>query len=206
MATSKADSLLNQAIRNAGLKPKDQPAVLYASQEKIRRELEAIHRVTPIAVSTTGTITERVCEWGLKATIPDGYSRLKRNEKWMGDFSLLGYPFNALLTVKSFKAKERLLASGLGIGLAPTIAFGWFDDPSEFREARCRSYRDKGFAVIYMPASTLQAVDAKARSFLNSNQKPLLRDVLRMPSDLAGTRVSVKFGRKTLPAVCAGKL
>lgn len=202
MATTKADHLLNHAIALAGLNPADAPATLFAAQNSIRAALATMNAANQIEVGSTGTITERVCEWGLKSVIPNSYSKLGKNEKWMGDFSLLGYPFPALLTVKSFKAKERLMASGLGIALAPTIAFGWFDEPTEFSAARCQSYRSKAFAAIYMPASTLAGVSPEARAFLNANQKPLLRDSMQLPNDLHATLKNMKFGAYTLPAVC----
>jgi hypothetical protein len=198
---TKADSLLSEAIRIAGLNPSDPPETLFAEQDRIKQALQRMNSTATIPVSSTGTITERVCEWALKTAIPNGYTRLGQNEKWMGDFSLMGYPFAALLTVKSFKAKERLIASGLGLALAPTIAFGWFDDPTEFSAARCHSYRDKAFAAIYMPADTLANIAADARSFANSNQRTLLRDVLDLPRDLRAALKSSKYGTLTLPAV-----
>ena len=198
---TKADSLLHQAMLIARIDPSDPPETLFAAQDLIKRALQSMNSASTIPVSTTGTITERVCEWALKAAIPNGYTRLGQNEKWMGDFSLMGYPFAALLTVKSFKAKERLIASGLGLALAPTIAFGWFDDPTEFSAARCQSYRDKAFAAIYMPAVTLMNIAADARSFVNSNQRILLRDVLDLPRDLRAALKSTKYGTLTLPAV-----
>jgi hypothetical protein len=198
---TKADFLLGTAVRNVGLNPSDPPETLFAAQDLIRQELRSMNSAATIPVGTTGTITERVCEWALKTVIPNGYTRLGKSEKWMGDFSLMGYPFAALLTVKSFKAKERLIASGLGLALAPTIAFGWFDDPTEFSAARCQSYRDKAFAAIYMPADTLANIAADARSFVNSNQRTLLRDVLDLPRDLRAALKSTKYGTLTLPAV-----
>ena len=59
-------------------------------------------------------------------------SKLARDWKWMGDFYVRGEPFNTIVTVKSFKAKERLLSSGTGNLLSPTIGFGLFDDPAEW--------------------------------------------------------------------------
>jgi len=203
---TKADSLLSQAILNAGLNPSDPPETLFAAQDRIKHALQEMNGTSTIAVGSTGTITERVCEWALKTAIPNGYTRLGKNEKWMGDFSLMGYPFAALVTVKSFKAKERLMASGLGLGLAPTIAFGWFDDPTEFSAARCQSYRDKAFAAIYMPAATLADIAADARDFVNSNQRALLRDVLDLPRDLRAALKNTKYGTLTLPAVRTAKL
>jgi hypothetical protein len=198
---AQADILLEQAICAVGLGPDDDPLALFNGQLKIRDALQDMHESSPISVQSTGAITERVCEWALKSSIPDGYTRLGKNEKWIGDFSLLGYPFNAVLSVKSFKAKERLLASGLGIILAPTIGFGWFSDPDEFKNARCQSLRDKAFLAIYMPPETLAGVESAARKFKNANGRPLLRSVLRFPEDLVAVRKQLVFGKVLLDAI-----
>jgi hypothetical protein len=203
---AKAKALLDTAITNIGLRPNDPFESLYQHQALIRQALATMNASAKIAVSTTGAITEMVCEWGLKIAVPDGYSRLGRNEKWMGDFSILGYPLNALISVKSFKAKERLMASGLGSLLVPTIGFGWFNEPSEFGPARCRSYRDKGFAVIYMPRETLDNLTPTAINFKNANQRPLLRDVQSMPDDLTLAIKHISYGTHRLPAICTSLL
>ena len=70
------------------------------------------------------------------------------NWKWLGDFVLLGYPLNIIISVKSFTAKERLLVSGTGSTLTPTIGFGLFKNPSEFKSSRLHSYILRGFLAI----------------------------------------------------------
>ena len=198
---TQADNFLAKAISSIGLSTTTPIETLYDKQCDIRSALAIMNGQQKIALSTTGAITERICEWGLKIAIPHGYSRLGRNEKWMGDFSVLGYPLNAVISVKSFKAKERLMASGLGSTLVPTIGFGWFNDPSEFSAARCQSYRDKAFVAIYMPRETLDDLTRTAKCFLNANQRLLLRDVQEMPRDLMLTLKNISYGGHRLPAV-----
>jgi hypothetical protein len=80
-----------------------------------------------------------------------------REFKYRGDFLVWCVPNNVLVSVKSFYAAERLLASATGTDL---IGFGFFVRDGEFNVERTRTYRRAGFLAIYMPPNTLEAVRA----------------------------------------------
>ena len=61
-----------------------------------------------------------------------------------------------LYQLKSYKAKERLLVSGSGSLLVPTIGWGLFDDPNLWKYERLKNYLYRGFIAIYMPKDTLK--------------------------------------------------
>jgi hypothetical protein len=139
-----------------------------------------------LASGTYGTIIERFVMCGLDASqiqTHDYYS-FGKDEAWVGDAYIRGYPFGLVISAKSMKAKERLLVSGLGNLLIPTIGYGWFDDPNEWSVRRLQSYKLRGFSAIYMPPENLQNIPQLSREFLNINSKLFLRNVLDMPSDL----------------------
>lgn len=204
---------MNDAIRDVGLDPASAlPSEIYERQTDIRRILaarndkEVLKTKKGFPAATTGWITERICQYGLQSVIPDSYSRLGRDEKWIADFNVIGYPVGAVISVKSFTAKERLLASALGMILVPTIGFGWFKNADEFKAIRCVSYRDRGFLAIYMPEETLAAVDVEARSARNINGTLLLRGVLDMPGDFRAATHCCRYGQRTLHALNTRKL
>jgi hypothetical protein len=130
-------------------------------------------------------IVERFAAMGLASVMEDSnFHPFAKNEEWIGDFSVRAYPLSAVVSCKSFTAKERLLVSGLGIELVPTIGFGWFVNPSEFKQVRCQSYLLRGFSSIYMPKKTHSSVAASGRSVVNHNGRLFLRDILDYPQDL----------------------
>jgi hypothetical protein len=115
------------------------------------------------------------------------FDPMPRYWKWVGDFYLLGEPFNIIVSVKSFAAKERLLASGSGNLLSPTVGWGLFTRPQEFSYARLVSYAYRGFAAIYAPAALIQALPAEATAFTNINGHPLMRDLAAFVADIQHT-------------------
>jgi len=137
-----------------------------------------VHATSPIAVGTTGTILEQLCKFGLDAAVTDTPAtvhRIPRQWKWVGDFSIPGDPFNLVISVKSFKARERVLASGSGSVLSPTVGWGAFNDPEEFTASRIISYAYRGFVSIYMPERTRDSLAPDALAFRNINGRPFIR-------------------------------
>ena len=126
---AKADQILNDVYTHLNIENS-------TDEQKYRRindivlRLQHINQQDTIHEKTTGTISERLCELALRAKV-QGYSRITEDWNWMADFSLLGKPFNLLISVKSFKAKERLLVSGSGNILSPSVGWGLFDDVTE---------------------------------------------------------------------------
>jgi hypothetical protein len=149
----------------------------YSRINQIVPALQQIHDETPINGKTTGTISERLCELALRARVPHIYRNISDRWNWMADFSILGHPFNLLVSVKSFKAKERLLVSGSGNILSPTIGWGLMNDANEWTESRTRTYLFRSFIAIYLPTALYDAVSQDARSINNINGKPFLRKV-----------------------------
>ena len=125
----------------------------------------------------------------------DSYYRLTgQNWKWLGDFVLLGYPLNIIISVKSFHAKERLLVSGTGSTLTPTIEFGLFKKPSEFKSSRLHSYILRGFSAIYIPQTTLGEVEQDSKELQNLNGKVFLRPLEDFGNDLRDSLKEIKVG------------
>ncbi len=184
---TQATALINQAI--TALNYQDHtPAQLYANMLQILDYLQTeINAVTPISVVTTGTILEQLCRFGLDAAVAGTRAtvhRMPQQWKWVGDFSIPGDPFNLVISCKSFKARERLLASGSGSILSPTIGWGAFDQPAEFSSGRITSYAYRGFMSIYMPAETIAALSADATGFTNINGRPLIRPLPALVQDI----------------------
>ncbi len=190
MATgTRADAVLAGVYAKLGIAGATS-AQKYAAIVPIVGALHMINAANPIAVGTTGTISERLCLLGIEA-VPQlaGEMRKYGNDwRWLGDFLLPGHPYDVAVSVKSFKAKERLLASGTGSLLTPTIGWGLFDDSAEWSEDRLRSYLYRGFVSIYMPAATLAKVAIAAPAAIsvrNINGNLLLRNVAQFSIDLA---------------------
>jgi hypothetical protein len=179
----KADQTLTEVFRDLGIHDRA-PGDQYSHPNAIVANLARRNAKKRFNVHTTGAISERLCELALQAECRDRYDRLPRDWKWLGDFSIHGSPFNVLLSVKTFKAKERLLASRSGNLLTPTIGWGLFDDAGEWSECRVRSYVSRSFVAIYMPEKTLPKLPSGSRLVRNFNGKPLLRPVIKFATDL----------------------
>lgn len=171
---SKADQILDAVLRTLELSGAS-PDAIYLRIDEIVEALRIRNDEETIAVGTTGRLTERLCEFGLNAACPLSWRRLGQEWKWVGDFYVTGAPFNTIVSVKSFKAKERLLSSGSGNLLSPTIGFGLFDDPKEWSERRVVAYLFRAFVVIYMPSDLLEQLPSSVREIKNINNLPFLR-------------------------------
>ena len=189
---TKADRILNRVYQQLSI-------VNLTEKQKYNRindivtELQTINTQSRIGVKTTGTISERLCELALKSAVRDIYDSLSKNWKWVGDFSILGNPFNLIISVKSFKAKERLMASGSGNILSPTIGWGLFDDASEWSLARIKSYLFRAFIAIYMPNALLSQLPQTVKDIKNLNSNPFLRSINTFESDLASALIGSKI-------------
>lgn len=180
---TQADRILSDVYRRLGIE-EDTDAVKYARINDIVARLRAANRAQTINVKTTGTISERLCELGLKAAVPDQYKTMRTEWKWIGDFLVLGNPFNVIVSVKSFKAKERLLSSGSGHVLSPTIGWGLFDDKQEWSPSRTRSYLLRGFIAIYLPKDLYRQLSKDTRGITNLFGRSFVRLLDAFTSDL----------------------
>ena len=185
---TKADRILSQTYEEIGLLDLSDEEK-YRQIDNIVRRLAEINDESTISAGTTGTISERLCELAIRATSEGYYETLPREWKWLGDFSIIGKPFNLIISVKSFKAKERLLVSGSGSILTPTVGWGLFNDPSEWSEERTKSYLHRAFVAVYMPESTLNLVSDEARRIKNINNKPLLRKIYDFMADIEAAKI-----------------
>ena len=95
-----------------------------------------------------------------------------------GDILIPAAPTNLVVSVKSEKARERLLYSSNAI---EGVGFGFFNSPKEFwTPSRMKLYKRMGFTAIYLPPATLAAIDEKLRArshtsyAVNINGTPLL--------------------------------
>lgn len=187
MAKTVADTLLEDAFKTLSLDGKP-PSTKYLSIPRIVAHLHTVNASKKISVGTTGTISERLCTIGLEQvqeSIPNfGYRRFGKDWQWIGDILVPGHPYDLAISVKSYKAKERLLASGTGSLLSPTIGWGLFDDSTEWSTERTKSYLYRGFIAIYMPIDTLKRVATTTRQITNINGKHLLRDLQNFPNDI----------------------
>lgn len=141
--------------------------------------------------SVIGGVSELICEMGLRAAAPGRYAHLPNSWSWIGDYAITGLPFNLYISVKSYYARERLIASGTGQGAAPIIGYGLFQDETEWSPVRVHQYRHRGFVAIYMPTALYNILNAKtgrgypATDILNIYNKPLLRDMANFADDIA---------------------
>ena len=199
--TSKADKLLKKALQQLKIEGNSSEKK-FNNIYQLMSELDNLNKVERFSVSTTGTISERICGWALDAALPDGYFRNTSNEdKWLGDYILLGAPFNVVISVKSYKAKERLLVSGSGSLLVPTIGWGLFDDPDEWKYERLKNYLYRGFIAIYMPKYTLKKLKNDSRKLENTHKKIFLRPIENLVSDIRKSKVKKKFGKASIEVV-----
>ena len=199
--TSKADKLLQRALQQLKIENKSSEEK-FNNIYKLMPVLDSFNKEEVFSVSTTGTISERICGWALDAALPDGYFRNTSNEdKWLGDYIMLGAPFNVVISVKSYKAKERLLVSGSGSLLVPTIGWGLFDDPTEFKLERLKNYLYRGFIAIYMPKSTLKLLDSNSKKLENTHKEIFIRPIESLISDIRKSKIKKKFGKTSIEVV-----
>lgn len=137
-----------------------------------------------IDVKVTGGLTEYICQIALDAAIPARYSTLPYKWKWLGDFAIIASPFNLYVSVKSYKAKERLLVSGTGQFTAPVIGYGLFDKKSEWSESRTKQYKQRGFIAIYIPRDLYDKLSKSAKDVKNIYDNPLLRIIDDFADDI----------------------
>jgi len=183
---TKADRLLHRACIDLAIDPQNSGDI-YTAIYRLRDKLQAYNDVEKIAVGTTGTITERLCEAALKS-IGAGYGKLPKDWKWVGDYYITSIPFNVIVSVKSFKTKERLLSSGSGNYLSPTIGYGLFNDVKEFSLNRIAKYPFRAFIAIYMPRDTYDQLETDVQSLKNINNQPFIRKIEDFPEDLSSAR------------------
>ena len=199
--SSKADKLLQRALQQLKIENKSSEEK-FNNIYKLMPVLDSFNKEELFSVSTTGTISERICGWALDAALPDGYFRNTSNEdKWLGDYIMLGAPFNVVISVKSYKAKERLLVSGSGSLLVPTIGWGLFDDPTEFKLERLKNYLYRGFIAIYMPKSTLKLLDSDSKKLENTHKEIFIRPIENLISDIKKSKIKKKFGKTSIEVV-----
>tara|TARA_B110000046_G_scaffold182176_1_gene215636 strand:+ start:844 stop:1437 length:594 start_codon:yes stop_codon:yes gene_type:complete len=189
MPPAQADIILNGVLANLNIqngtfedKYNQIPAIVNA--------LNILNAQQAINPKTTGTISERLCEFGLKAAVPNFYKNIGNDWNWMADFSVYGHPFNLLISVKSFKAKERLLVSGSGNNLSPTIGWGLFDDLAEWSLDRVKRYLFRSFIVIYMPTPLYNQLDPNVIAINNINGNPFIRELNTFVLDLRNATVN----------------
>lgn len=199
---TQADVYLEQAYKACGISSLSSREK-YKHLSAINRQLDIINSQARMNVKTTGTINERLVQLALEGFAPSAWYELKTKKyQWLGDFALQGYPLSVIISVKSFKAKERLLVSGTGSLLAPTIGWGRFSDPSEFSKARLEAYLLRGFLCIYMPKTTIDAMELSARQVKNFYGKKLIRDISDFGRDLEGSLINQRIGNNTTKLVC----
>lgn len=204
--TTKADQYIATALGKLGLAAAAAPAK-YGAVDSIVAEINHRNSITKIPPQTTGTISERIAHWALEIAVPQSFYKLNdKNLKWLGDFVILGYPLNTIVSVKSFTAKERLLVSGTGSPLVPTIGFGLFTDPDEFHLDRLLSFLYRGFFRIYMPSTTYAALGADAKEVTNVNRRPLVRELSQFPLDLQAALQPLVIGKLQMPVLHIHKL
>ena len=141
-------------------------------------------------------------------TQPLGRITDKANE-WVGDFGLLGLPFNTIISVKSYSTKERALTSGSGSALCPTILYGHFLEENfvDFDKVeRLLSYKIRGFTSIYMPSYTFDKLPNEAKNFRNINNNYFIRKIENFGPDISKTIVTKIFGTQKRDVVDPRKL
>ena len=180
--------IFDEIVRRCSLEHKT-PVERYKALTDVLAARDAIHNEIKSAglkedVSLTGTITERICKIGLEAGAPDKHSKLPKDWKWVGDFMIIGKPYNIFVSVKSYSARERLIASGTGQQAAPVIGYGLFDKKSEWSIGRVRQYLQRGFVAIYMPNKLLSKLSTESKNIKNAYNRPFLRDISAFSDDL----------------------
>ena len=164
---SQSQLIMDETLRRSGYDTAS-PEVQYDHIYDILAARDSVHNDILAAgltedVKVTGNVTELICKIGLDAAAQGRYDKLPKTWDWIGDFAIMGSPFNLFVSVKSYKAKERLIVSGTGQNAAPVVGYGLFDDPKEWTPDRVKQYRQRGFIAIYMPRTlydTLADMDA----------------------------------------------
>lgn len=183
---TEADRILSQVYSTLGINTASNE-IKYGRINQIVQVLARINLASTINPKTTGTISERLCELALVSTVPSTFKRISDEWNWMADFSILGHPFNLLVSVKSFKAKERLLVSGSGNNLSPTVGWGLFNDRDEWTPDRTKIYLFRSFIAIYMPSTLYSSVSRTSKAINNINAKPFLRKIDDFMVDIQST-------------------
>lgn len=189
---SQADKYLKEVYTKLGIDTLG-PEEKYNLLDKINSELDLLNASLPkpMNVKTTGTINERLVQLALEGYMPKSWYRLTlKKYQWLGDFGVMGYPLSTIISVKSFKTKERLLVSGTGSLHAPTIGWGRFDDPKEFSKERLKAYLFRGFLAIYMPSKTISKLSLEAKNLNNHYGKKLIRSINDFGTDLKNSLIS----------------
>ncbi len=189
---SQADKYLKEVYTKLGIDSLS-PEEKYNRLDEINLELDSLNASLPkpMNVKTTGTINERLVQLALEGYMPKSWYKLTQKKyQWLGDFGIMSYPLSTIISVKSFKTKERLLVSGTGSLHAPTIGWGRFDDPKEFSEERLKAYLFRGFLAIYMPSSTISELSTEAINLNNHYEKKLIRPINNFGSDLKKSLIS----------------
>lgn len=195
---TRADQILDTVYAKLGLSSSSSRQK-YENLQKINRELDRLNARDKFTIKTTGTINERLVQLALDGYVPKSWYKLTDNKyQWLGDFGIQGYPLSVMVSVKSFKAKERLLVSGTGSLLAPTLGWGRFDDETEFSIDRLDAYLFRGFLSIYLPDSTLNKVTWSARHQKNFFGKPFLRSINDFGLDLENSLQKQTTGIQSL--------
>ncbi len=187
---SEADRLLDTVYNSLGIANLNK-AQKYQRINDIVDELGKLNINQKINGKTTGTISERLCELALESALgKDSYETMGQKWKWIGDFSIAGKPFNVIVSVKSFKAKERLISSGSGHILSPTIGWGLFNDPKEWGDVRTKSYVFRAFTAIYMPQPLYNKLSVSSKAVTNLNGKLFLRTIDDFAIDLSKASIA----------------
>lgn len=195
---TKADQYLDLVFQKLKLS-ESSPKQKYKSLQAINEQLDLINAESKMSVKTTGTINERLVQLALEGYAPDSWYKLTAFKyQWLGDFGIQGYPLSVIISVKSFKTKERLLVSGTGSLLAPTVGWGRFEDADEFNYTRLEAYLFRGFLAIYMPQTTLNKLKPNARNRENFFNKPLLRPIDDFGEDLEKSLMKQSSGTERL--------
>lgn len=152
---SQSQLIFNESLNRSGLSnatAQEQYDHIYdilAARNSVHADIIAAGLTEDVKV--TGAVTELICKIALDAVAHDRYDKLPKTWDWVGDFAVMGSPFNLFISVKSYKAKERLIVSGTGQNAAPVVGYGLFDDPNEWSPDRVKQYKQRGFIAIYIP-------------------------------------------------------
>lgn len=184
---TKADEYLRSVYKKLKIDEK-LPLEKYKRIGDIISELNGRRGKVKFQHATTGAITERLCRLALDGVKEENkdfhYGRFEPSWKWLGDIRIKGVPYDLTISVKSFKAKERFLASGTGSLLTPIVGWGLFDDPSEWKRERVMSYLYRGFVAIYLPKGLRSEIEEESLKLTNINNRKLLRSLEQFPEDI----------------------